>query len=148
MQQWIWDSLANVLIAFLSYAVFTMISLPAYSADIIVNRTVPVSRYTLDDARAIFSMRKKYWPNGKPIHVFALPDGNRTHQDFVKHKLLMFPHQLRRTWDRMIYAGIGETPLQLDSEREMIEKIANTPDSIGYIENRPENEKIRLFEYR
>jgi len=59
----------------------------------------------------------------------------------------MFPHQLRRIWDRMTFAGIGSAPIELDSEQEMIDKIANTPDSIGYLSGKPENDNIRSFEH-
>jgi ABC-type phosphate transport system substrate-binding protein len=121
----------------------------ARAADIIVNKTVPIAQHTLADTRAIFAMRKRVWPNGKQIIVFSLSDSSSTHKDFVKNNLRIFPHQLRRVWDRLIFAGTGEAPIQLDSEQDMIDKIANTPDSIGYIQNKPpENEKIRLFEYQ
>ncbi len=138
----------NIAIIFFSFIVSAMASPTASAAGIIVNKSVPSVELTLDDTRAIFAMRKRFWPNGKQIIVFALTDSSPVHKDFVKKNLIMFPHQLRRVWDRMIYAGTGEAPIQLDSEQDMIDKIANTPDSIGYIKNRPKNEKIRLFEYK
>jgi len=58
----------------------------------------------------------------------------------------MYPHQLRRVWDRMTYSGTGICPVELSSEQEMLEKIANTPDSIGYLTGKPDNENIRVLE--
>lgn len=118
------------------------------AADIVVNQTVPAAPYSLADTRAVFTMQQRYWPNGEPIKVFTLSDSNPIHKDFVKNNLDMFPHQLRRVWDRMTFSGTGMAPFQLDSEQEMIDKIANTPNSIGYLNSRPSNEKIRLFEYQ
>ncbi|MDD5577843.1 MAG: hypothetical protein PHY16_01020 [Methylobacter sp.] len=118
------------------------------AAEIIVNQTVPTERYSLMDARAVFTMRQRFWPNGEQIKVFCLSDTNPLHKDFVKNNLNMFPHQLRRAWDRMTYSGTGAVPVQLDSEQEMINEIANTPNSIGYLNSRPDNEKIRLFKYQ
>jgi hypothetical protein len=118
------------------------------AAEIVVNQTVPSKQYTLVDARAIFMMRQRFWPNGEQIKVFTLSDTDLLHKDFVKNNLDMFPHQLRRVWDRMLFSGTGATPVQLDSEQEMIDKIANTPYAIGYLNSRPDNEKIRLFEYQ
>lgn len=120
----------------------------ANAAEIIVNQTVPSKQYTLADARAIFMMRQRFWPNGEQIKVFTLSDTDLLHKDFVKNNLDMFPHQLRRVWDRMLFSGTGAIPVQLDSEQEMIDKIANTPYAIGYLNSRPDNEKIRLFEYQ
>ncbi|MGJ0493053.1 hypothetical protein [Methylobacter sp.] len=118
------------------------------AAEIVVNQTVPSKQYTLADIRAVFMMRQRFWPNGEQIKVFTLSDSDLLHKDFVKNNLNMFPHQLRRIWDRMLFSGTGAIPVQLDSEQEMIDKIANTPYAIGYLNNRPDNEKIRLFEYQ
>ncbi|MGZ8162037.1 MAG: hypothetical protein ACXWTK_08060 [Methylobacter sp.] len=127
---------------------FTTCSPIAHAAEIIVNQTVPSEQYSLVDTRAVFTMRQRFWPNGEQIKVFCLSDNNSLHKDFVKNNLNMFPHQLRRAWDRMTYSGTGAVPVQLDSEQEMIDEIANTPNSIGYLNSRPNNEKLRLFEYQ
>jgi hypothetical protein len=118
------------------------------ASNIVVNQTVPAAPYSLADTRAVFTMQQRYWPNGEPIKVFTLYDSNPIHKDFVKNNLDMFPHQLRRVWDRMTFSGTGMAPTQLDTEQEMIDKIANTPNSIGYLNSRPSHEKIRLFEYQ
>ena len=91
-------------------------------------------------------MKKTAWPNHKPIRVYTLPDNNPLHKDFIKNNLRMFAHQIRRIWDRITYSGTGVAPIELDSEQEMIEKIANTPDAIGYLNSVPDNESIRSFE--
>jgi hypothetical protein len=118
------------------------------AAEIVVNKTVPAAPYSLADTRAVFTMQQRFWPNGEPITVFTLSDSDPIHKDFVKNNLDMFPHQLRRVWDRMTFSGTGIAPTQLDSEQDMIDKIASTPNSIGYIKSRPNNEKIRLFEFQ
>jgi len=120
----------------------------AGAAEIIVNDSVPSGHYSRADARAIFAMRQRLWPNGEQIKVFTLADDAQIHKDFVKNNLSMFPHQIRRAWDRMIFTGTGVAPIQLDSEREMIEKIMNTPNAIGYVSKKPDNAKIRLFDYQ
>ena len=130
------------------FTVFAVCSHVVRSAEIIVNQSVPVGSYSLKDVRAIFSMQQRFWPNGEQIKVFTLSDGNPVHKDFVKNNLRMFPHQLRRGWDRMVFSGTGNAPIKLDSEQDMIDRLIHTPYSIGYLNSRPENEKIRLFEYQ
>jgi hypothetical protein len=138
------------LISFIKVGIIvsTMSCSSVNAAEIVVNQTVPSKQYTLADARAIFMMRQRFWPNGEQIKVFTLSDTDFLHKDFVKNNLDMFPHQLRRIWDRMLFSGTGAIPVQLDSEQEMIDKIANTPYAIGYLNSRPDNEKVRLFEYQ
>jgi ABC-type phosphate transport system substrate-binding protein len=45
----------------------------------------------------------------------------------------MFPHQLRRAWDRLVYSGTGQAPVMVESEEEMREKVAASPGAIGYL---------------
>jgi hypothetical protein len=118
------------------------------AAEIIVNDSVPTGRYSRADTRAIFAMRQRLWPNGEQIKVFTLADDHPIHKDFIKNKLDMFPHQFRRAWDRMTFTGTGTAPIQLDSEREMIDKIISTPNAIGYVNKKPDHAKIRLFDYQ
>jgi ABC-type phosphate transport system substrate-binding protein len=128
------------------YLFLTAFSPIATATEIVVNKTVPASNYSTEDIRAIFTMKKTAWPNHKPIRVYTLPDNNPLHKDFVKNNLRMFAHQIRRIWDRITYSGTGAAPIELDSEQEMIEKVANTPDAIGYLNSVPDNENIRSFE--
>jgi ABC-type phosphate transport system substrate-binding protein len=118
----------------------------ATATEIVVNKTVPATDYSTADIRAIFTIKKTAWSNHRQIKVYTLADNNPLHKDFVKNNLRMFAHQLRRVWDRMTYSGTGVAPIELDSEQEMIDKIANTPDSIGYLNSKPDNENIRSFE--
>lgn len=116
------------------------------ATEIVVNKSVTTADYSTADIRAIFTMKKRFWSNNRQIKVYVLPDSNPLHKDFVKNVLNMFPHQIRRVWDRMAYSGTGTVPVELGSEQEMMDKIANTPDSIGYINSKPDNENIHSFE--
>ena len=120
----------------------------AKATEIVVNKSVPNASYSATDIRAIFTMQKRFWSNNRQIKVYTLSDGNPLHKDFVKNKLGMFPHQIRRIWDRITYSGTGTEPIELDSEQDMIDKIANTPNSIGYLTKKPDNDNVRSIDYR
>ncbi|MEQ1545495.1 hypothetical protein [Methyloglobulus sp.] len=126
--------------------IFTAFPPVVTAIEIVVNKTASTSGYSKVDIRAIFTMQKRLWPNNKQIKVYTLPDGSSLHKEFVKKALNMLPHQIRRVWDRMTYSGTGAAPIELESEQDMIEKIATTPDSIGYLNSKPDNENIRSFE--
>lgn len=93
---------------------------------------------TSKKARSIFSMRLRRWPDQSAIRVFVLPDEHPLHINFLEKKLRLFPHQLRRSWDRYIYTGTGQAPIQVSSEEEMLARVASTPGAIGYM-SMPEN---------
>lgn len=126
--------------------IFTAFPPVVTAIEIVVNKTVSTSGYSKVDIRAIFTMQKRLWSNNKQIKVYTLPDSSSLHKEFVKNDLNMLPHQVRRVWDRMTYSGTGVAPVELASEQDMIDKIATTPDSIGYLNSKPDNENIRSFE--
>ena len=126
---------------------FCALSSHTLAVEIIVNESVPEKQYTVNDLRSIFAMQYHIWSNGEKIHVFVLADDDPIHRQFTKTKLNMFPHQFRRIWDRLIFSGTGQAPRQVFSPEEMIKKIAATPDSIGYADSIPENDKIRILKY-
>jgi len=90
-------------------------------------------------------MRIREWPNGTPIVVFVMGDASKQHRSFVKGLLAMFPHQLRRNWDRYIYTGLGQAPLQVHDEVAMIRKVRSTPGAIGYITEELTDDTIHVI---
>lgn len=117
------------------------------AAEIVVNESVPSAGYSLNKTRAIFAKQLSFWPNGEKIKVFVMADDQPLHKQFCKQNLNMFPHQLRRIWDRKVFSGTGQAPYLVKTEEEMLEKISNTPNAIGYLSNGSGHEKIRLFDY-
>lgn len=104
----------------------------AGAAEVIVNMPGEpgVSRPFL---RGMFGMRVRAWPNGTPVRVFVLPDTDPAHVAFSTQVLQMYPYQLRQNWDRLVYSGTGQPPIEVDSEPELLRRVAETPGSIGYI---------------
>ncbi len=117
----------------------------AQSIDLVINRDVSQETMSRNTLRSIFSMRKTLWPDGKPIHVFVMPDKTSLHTDFSKQLLGLFPHQLRRVWNRQIYSGMGQAPTKVESEEEMREMVAQTPGAIGYLSEGNNNERMRTI---
>lgn len=113
------------------------------AVDLVVNTDVPVDSLTRSVVRSIFSMRMTSWSNGLPIQVFVLGDKTPLHASFSKEILGVFPHQLRRAWNRQIFAGTGQAPSKVDSEQEMADMVARTPGAVGYVSEEMLNEQIR-----
>lgn len=100
---------------------------------IVVNAGTKVTKLSQNAVRSIFGMRLRNWPDQQPIQVFVLPDQHPVHQRFAKQVLNIFPNQLRRAWDRLVYSGTGQAPTQVKDEQEMHDSITNTPGAIGYL---------------
>lgn len=120
-------------------------ALQAAAVEVIVNKSVPVSQLSVANARAIFGMRQVKWPDGSLIRVFVLPDSHAVHGALCKERLNIFPYQLRQSWDRLVYSGMAQAPVVVESEAELIASVAATPGAIGYASRAPNNEKLRVI---
>jgi ABC-type phosphate transport system substrate-binding protein len=109
-------------------------ALPSPALEVITHPKNTDQLKALTNLRSIFSMRTLYWPNGKRIKVIVLPDDHPLHKRFVKEKLHLFPHQLRRAWNRKTYTGTGQAPITVHSIPEMQTLVNQTKNSIGYID--------------
>lgn len=112
--------------------------------EVVVNDRVSQQSLSVTTIRAIFGMRLRTWPNGRPIQVFVLYDEHPLHARFCKQVLNIFPHQLRLAWDRLVFSGTGQAPYQVSSEQEMRIRIAATPGAIGYLGENMINDSVRV----
>jgi len=115
------------------------------TVQVIVNRSVEVTSLSKYKLRTVFGMRSSTWPNGDAVHVFVLPDDHPLHRRFAKQRLGVFPHQLRRSWNNLVYSGIGQAPIEVATEQEMQQRVASTPGAIGYATTGGENAQIRIL---
>lgn len=98
--------------------------------------------------RAIFGMRMHKWPDGTPVKVFVFSDDAPEHDAFSKQILQVFPHQLRQSWDRLVFSGLGQYPEQVSSAQEMLARVAATPGAIGYLRASEVNQNVRILNIR
>ncbi|MBU3023850.1 hypothetical protein [Aestuariibacter sp. A3R04] len=98
-----------------------------------MNNDVNVTSLMRTEVREIFTARKQYWSGGSKITVFVLDSNTSAHQAFCRQVLNMFPYQLDRLWNQIIYSGQGERPEAVGSESALLQAVASTPGAIGYI---------------
>lgn len=99
---------------------------------VIVNAANPVGELNRTTVRSIFSMRVRQWPDGTPITVFVLPDRDEQHRRFCTEVLRVYPYVLRDTWDRLVFTGTGQAPVQVASAKELERMVGLVRGAIGY----------------
>lgn len=112
---------------------------------VISHPDVQTDRLAVHSLRAMIAKRQHSWPNGQAVQVFVLPDDHPVHIEFAKAVLGVFPHQLRLAWDRQIFSGVAQAPVRVNSEREMLERVATTPGAIGYVNKEIANARVRVL---
>jgi ABC-type phosphate transport system substrate-binding protein len=100
---------------------------------VIAHSNVTLDSVTKNQLRSFFSMRRQEWPDGTAVKVYVLPDRAPLHQTFSKSHIGLFPYQLRKSWDRLVFSGTGEAPTEVNSIEQMIARVAETEGAIGYI---------------
>jgi hypothetical protein len=104
----------------------------AASQVVIASESIAEEAISRAALRAIFSMRLERLSQER-LTVFVLPQDHPTHIDFSKEVLGVFPYQLQAAWNRAIFAGTGSGPIRVDSEEQMLRRVAETRGAIGYI---------------
>lgn len=128
-----------------SLCLLMFFSLQAAAVEVIVNRNVAGTSLAQSSARAFFGMRLNRWPDGRPVQVYVLPDGHPTHVALCKEQLNLYPYQLRQSWDRLVYSGMAQAPIEVANEEEMISRVATTPGALGYVRKVKTNDSVKIL---
>lgn len=103
------------------------------AVEMITHPGVAVKTLPVNVARSMFGMRQVQWPDGTPVRVFVLSEQLALHSVFCRELLNIYPYQLRQSWNRLVYSGTGQAPVEVASEQEMLTRVAATPGAIGYV---------------
>ncbi len=112
---------------------------------LVANPDVPLRAIERSRARAYFFLRLHEWPDGTPVRLFVLDDRAPLHRRFSKEVLGVLPQSLRRTWDRMLFAGLAQPPERVGSIEEMRRRVATTPGALGYLPKGETDESVRVL---
>lgn len=111
---------------------------------VVVNDSVDEQSISQSALRAVFTVRLQRL-SGQRLEVFVLAADHPTHTRFSRQVLGAFPYQLRDAWNRAAFSGTGSTPTVLDSEEEMLHRVANTAGAIGYLSEPTDHAEIRVL---
>ncbi len=123
-----------------AWALAAMFSLPVAADNGAVRPVEVIAHPSVDQdflnrsyLRSVFTLRVRTWPNGEPVHIFVLADGNEVHSRFAREVLGTYPYVLRRTWDRSMFTGTGLVPVRVNNLEEMRRRVLTTPGAVGYL---------------
>lgn len=107
----------------------------AQSAEILVIFHPEVNQDAVNQMqlRRIFSLKQRTWNDGSPISLIVLSSDNDQHVAFLRRQLKIFPYQLEREWNKLIYSGQASPPIVTVSSTEMQSLVTSKPGAIGYL---------------
>lgn len=116
----------------MALALLFVLGAPARAQEV-VGHAALAADLTRAQLRELFMMRRRQLPDRSPAWVFVLPDDHPVHERFVRAILGLYPRNLRQLWDRHLYSGTAQPPIEVQTETRMLQRIATTPGAIGYV---------------
>jgi len=113
---------------------------------VVVNSANPQTTISQTGLAAIFNMRLRHWSDESPITVYVLQDEDPLHKTFCKQKLHVFPHQIRKGWNRLVFSGTGQAPVLIETKEEMLKRISDTPGAVGYLSGKDLTADVKILD--
>lgn len=111
---------------------------------VIANKSVPEISLTYRQLSDIYTLRIITWSDESNIVPFTFKADNETTQavfgSFGKSVL-----DMKKLWMKMLLSGEGQPPKALDSEEEMVEKVASTPGAIGFVDASKVTDEVKVL---
>lgn len=136
--------LVQLIVISLTLSVFCTSTGVAASPQIIVNQSVDTTALSRTDLRLLFAGRRQFWADGTKVTVFVLPANTDVHRNFCADLLAMYPYQLEHIWHQITYSGLGDSPIIVTNQRELVERVNTTKGAIGYVANKPGWESMSI----
>lgn len=105
------------------------------------------SELSSNDIKRIFLGKKKKFANGDLAIPLALDNGSTTSSEFKKTILKKSSAQYKSYWARRIFTGRGSPPKTIASQ-DMIKRVSENPQYIGYIDVEWIDASVRAIEIK
>ncbi len=101
---------------------------------VVVSRANPVQSLSKSQVEDIFLGKSLAFPDGRRAVPVDQAEGSEERGRFYTEVLGRTAAQIRTHWSRLVFTGRGRPPRSVGSREELVQVIANDPQSIGYIE--------------
>lgn len=85
----------------------------------------------------IYQGKVKSLPSGGEIMPLNQPSESSAASSFYDKVLNKSASQMKAYWSKMLFTGKGQPPTEVADDKAVIERVANDPKFIGYIEGEP-----------
>jgi hypothetical protein len=111
---------------------------------IIANQNVHENSLSNEEVKQIFLGKTVKWGDGSGIQ-FAVLKGD-FHKTFLKEYIKRSSSQYNNHWKMMVFTGKGMKPTAFETEKEMVQYIAETDGAVGYVSQRTEIGNVKTID--
>lgn len=111
---------------------------------VVANKSISENSLTVSKLTDIYFLRAKSWSNGQAIVPFTLKTDNQVTDKFFS-AIGKSNTEMKKIWMKLQLTGEGQAPASLGSDEETLNKVASTPGSIGFVDSKNVNDKVKTL---
>ncbi|RVT47655.1 phosphate ABC transporter substrate-binding protein [Rheinheimera sediminis] len=122
----------------------SLFSNPLYSQVAVIVHATNQQALTESDIKNLFTGKLKSFPDGNPVIVLNLPEGDPNQSLFNQKVLGRSDAQVKAFWSKLMFTGKGTPPKEVTAE-EMIKLVSENPSTIGIVDSAAVSDKVRVL---
>ncbi|NIR48188.1 hypothetical protein GWO43_07010 [candidate division KSB1 bacterium] len=111
---------------------------------VIAHKSVPMDTIKKSELLDFYIGDIKRWSNDKPVIVLDLKSQCEA-KDLFYDYLGKSPSRMKSLWLKKMLSGEGDPPESLESEDEMLKKVASTSGAIGFVSKPKISNKVKTL---
>jgi ABC-type phosphate transport system substrate-binding protein len=113
----------------------TLSALPIRAEVVVISSTRnPIERVSQEDISYIFMGRYRKLPDGSTARPFDLDADSTIRKAFYRQLVDKSLEEINAYWARLVFAGRTTPPAEARGQEELLERVANDPQAIGYVD--------------
>ncbi|AHL34479.1 hypothetical protein CD58_16935 [Pseudomonas brassicacearum] len=112
---------------------------------VVVATASPLKALERNQVADIFLGKTSRFPSGAQAIPIDQTEDSATRNEFYSTFTGKSASQLKAHWSKIIFTGRGQPPLAVSSGAEVKKRIAENPDTIGYIDAREVDSSVRAL---
>jgi ABC-type phosphate transport system substrate-binding protein len=101
---------------------------------VITHPSAQATSININELRRIFAARQQVWTYGGKITVVMQDHNSDAHSRFCRQYLNLFPYQIERLWNQLVYSGQAEAPIITGGDAITLDIVSRTPGAIAYVD--------------
>jgi len=127
---------------FLIYMLFGQVA--AGQVAVIVNQSVKENNVSNTELLDFYTRDVRVWQNGDPVTVFDLKPKSDVKETFYNF-LGKSTSRMKSIWMKKMLSGEGDPPEALETEKDVVKKVAATPGAIGFVSESEVTEDVKVL---
>jgi ABC-type phosphate transport system substrate-binding protein len=111
---------------------------------VIAHKNVPMTKIDRSALLDFYTFDKKEWSSGEPVVIKDLKPKTEVKSTFYDY-LGKSTSRMKSIWLKMMLSGEGDPPETLQSEDEMVKKVASTPGALGFVGADKVNNDVKIL---